>query len=88
MDDLASTYLDLLEDLGLRDVLVLGSSFGGRVASEMAVRERGHRISHLVLLDAIGPEIPGYEVQMPGRGGHGDHSTFIDELGHGLRQAL
>ncbi|UKY54475.1 alpha/beta fold hydrolase [Streptomyces inhibens] len=73
VDDLAITYLDLLEDHDLRDVLVLGSSFGGWVASEMAVRDRGHRISPLVLLDAIGPEIPGHEVRMPDSGGPGHH---------------
>jgi pimeloyl-ACP methyl ester carboxylesterase len=68
VDDLAVTYLDLLEDRGLRDVLVVATSFGGWIASEMAVRDRGHSISHLVLIDAIGPEIPGHEVQVQAPG--------------------
>ncbi|WNV86407.1 alpha/beta hydrolase [Umezawaea sp. Da 62-37] len=65
VDDLATTYLDLLEDRGLDDVTVLGGSFGGWVAAEMAVRDRSRRIGHLVLVDAIGPRIPGVEVGVP-----------------------
>ncbi|MEU6393912.1 alpha/beta hydrolase [Streptomyces sp. NPDC046939] len=65
VDSLASTYLDILEDEVLDDVIVIGTSFGGWVASEMAVRDRGHRISHLVLLDAIGPDIEGHTIAMP-----------------------
>jgi pimeloyl-ACP methyl ester carboxylesterase len=65
VDSLAVTYLDLLDDEDLTDVLVIGSSFGGWVAAEMAVRDRGHRIGRLVLIDAIGPEIPEYQIQIP-----------------------
>ena len=71
LDDLAVTYLDLIEDRDLRDVVVLGSSFGGWVAAEMAVRDRGRRIGRLVLMDAIGPQIPGFEVRPPGPRGPG-----------------
>src|SRR5215467_2890003 len=39
IDDLALTYLELLERLDLRDALVIGSSVGGWIASEMAVYE-------------------------------------------------
>ncbi|MEU6130325.1 alpha/beta hydrolase [Saccharopolyspora sp. NPDC047091] len=68
--DLAQTYLDLLDARGLRDVLVLGSSFGGWVAAEMAVRDRDGVLGDgvlgdLVLLDAIGAEIPGHEISLP-----------------------
>ncbi|PRY35739.1 alpha/beta fold hydrolase [Umezawaea tangerina] len=66
VDDLATTYLDLLEDRGLADVVVLGCSFGGWVAAEMAVRDRARRIGHLVLVDAVGPEVPGIAVRVPG----------------------
>lgn len=65
VDNLAITYLDLLEDEALDDVTVIASSFGGWVASEMAVRDRGQRIGRVVLLDGIGPLIDGYQVQMP-----------------------
>jgi pimeloyl-ACP methyl ester carboxylesterase len=69
VDDLALLYLDLLDDRDLTEVSIVATSFGGWVASEMAVRDRGHRISRLVLIDAIGPEVPGHQVQVPaGRG--------------------
>jgi pimeloyl-ACP methyl ester carboxylesterase len=63
MDDLAITYLNILEDDDLRDVMVIAPSFGGWIASEMAIRDRGHRISRLVLIGAIGPDVPGFQVQ-------------------------
>ncbi|GAA3360357.1 alpha/beta fold hydrolase [Saccharopolyspora gregorii] len=63
--DLAQAYLGLLDERGLRDVLVLGSSFGGWVAAAMAVRDRGGLLGDLVLLDAIGPEIAGHEISLP-----------------------
>ncbi|MFH8533230.1 alpha/beta fold hydrolase [Streptomyces tendae] len=63
--DLALTYLDLLEDRDLRDVALVGTSFGGWVAAETAVRDRGARISNLILIDAIGPHIPGQPVRAP-----------------------
>jgi pimeloyl-ACP methyl ester carboxylesterase len=65
---LTETYLDLLAEFDLRDVLVIGNSFGGWVASELTLRDRGRRISQLVLIDAIGPEIPGQRVQAPTSG--------------------
>ncbi|WP_328616440.1 alpha/beta hydrolase [Amycolatopsis sp. NBC_00355] len=65
VDSLAVTYLDLLEDEDLTDVVVVAGSFGGWVASEMAVRDRGHRIGALVVLDGIGPAIDGLPVRMP-----------------------
>ncbi|MCT9933793.1 alpha/beta hydrolase [Planotetraspora sp. A-T 1434] len=64
VDDLANAYLDLLEDEKLDDVVVIATSFGGWIASEMALRDRGHRISRMVLIDPNGPEIPGYKMQL------------------------
>ncbi|MGW5690117.1 alpha/beta fold hydrolase [Streptomyces asiaticus] len=61
--DLVETYLDLLDDRDLRDVLVLGSSFGGWIAAEMAVRDRGRRIGGLVVMGAFGPRLEGHEVR-------------------------
>ncbi|MCH5671715.1 alpha/beta fold hydrolase [Streptomyces gilvus] len=54
VDDLALLYLHLLEDRGLEDVLVVGSSLGGWIAAEMAVRDTARRITGLVLIDAVG----------------------------------
>jgi pimeloyl-ACP methyl ester carboxylesterase len=61
IDDLALTYLQLLEQRDLHDVLVIGSSVGGWIASEMAVREHG-RISGTVLLNAVGIDVEGIEL--------------------------
>ncbi|GAA3437094.1 alpha/beta fold hydrolase [Kutzneria kofuensis] len=65
VDDLAIEYLDLLDDQNLDDVVLIASSFGGWVAAEMAVRDRGRRISGVVLIDVIGPRIPGHSIAMP-----------------------
>lgn len=56
--DLAQFYGALLEELDLRDVVLVGSSFGGWIASEIAVRST-HRLSHLVLIDAFGIKVGG-----------------------------
>ena len=58
--DLAFAYLDLVERLGLTRVMVFGSSFGGWIASEMALLDNHARIGALVLLGAVGiaPEPP------------------------------
>ncbi|WAP59042.1 alpha/beta fold hydrolase [Streptomyces sp. S465] len=63
--DLAETYLELLDDRDVSDVVVLGSSFGGWIASEMTVRDRGRRIGALIIVDAIGPRVEGHEVRIP-----------------------
>src|ERR1700727_2641618 len=61
IDDIALTYLQLLEQRDLRDVLVVGSSVGGWIASEMAVREH-ERISGTVLVNAVGISVEGIEL--------------------------
>ncbi|MEU6974191.1 alpha/beta hydrolase [Kitasatospora aureofaciens] len=62
---LAAAHLDLLGRLGLRDVTVIGTSFGGWVATQTALDDREGRISRLVLVDAIGPVIPGRRITVP-----------------------
>jgi len=61
IDDIALSYLQLLEHRDLRDVLIIGSSIGGWIASEMAVREHG-RITGTVLLNAVGINVEGIEL--------------------------
>jgi pimeloyl-ACP methyl ester carboxylesterase len=56
--DLAYFYLDLLRQLDLRDCLVVGSSFGGWIASEMAIRCT-ERIAGLVLAAPMGLYLGG-----------------------------
>lgn len=62
---LASLYLELLAQSNLRDVVLVGSSFGGWVASRLALDDADSRVGALVLLDAIGPEIPGLAPRVP-----------------------
>ena len=52
--DLADSYLDLIEELKLETVLVLGNSLGGWIASEMALRDIKGRIKSIVLINATG----------------------------------
>jgi pimeloyl-ACP methyl ester carboxylesterase len=52
-DDIAYMMLDVVHGLGLRDVPVLGFSFGGWIAAEMATKDDGF-ISKLVLVDPYG----------------------------------
>jgi pimeloyl-ACP methyl ester carboxylesterase len=62
IDDLAFAYLDLLERLNLRDVLVIGSSMGGWVASAMALHDTSRRLRALVLINATGIQVDGHPV--------------------------
>ena len=57
--DLAYLYLDWLDRQG-GEALVVGSSFGGWVALEMAVRSTA-RIGRLVLIDPLGVKFGGRE---------------------------
>lgn len=63
VDDLALVYLDLLERLDLREVIVIGISFGGWVAAELAVRDTT-RLSGLILADASGLQVDGHEISV------------------------
>jgi pimeloyl-ACP methyl ester carboxylesterase len=51
--DLAYLYLDLIDRLALDDAVLVGSSFGGWLALEIAVRSTA-RIGRLVLIDTLG----------------------------------
>ena len=56
VDDLAYFYLDLLDQLDLRDVVVVGVSLGGWIAAEMAVKST-QQISRLVLANTVGIKV-------------------------------
>jgi len=58
--DIAYLCLDLLDRLDLRDATLVGSSFGGWLALETAVRSTS-RISRLVLIDSLGVKFGGRE---------------------------
>ena len=53
IDDLATAFLALIERLDLTDVVVVGSSAGGWIAAEMALRQSS-RIAGIVLMNAAG----------------------------------
>jgi pimeloyl-ACP methyl ester carboxylesterase len=56
VSDLAYTYLDLMEYLDLRDVTLVGASFGGWLAAEVAVRSC-ERLAALVLAAPYGIKV-------------------------------
>jgi L-ascorbate metabolism protein UlaG (beta-lactamase superfamily)/pimeloyl-ACP methyl ester carboxylesterase len=58
---LARLYNGLIEQLGLDDVTVIGNSFGGWTAAEIALL-RSPRVSGIVLIDAVGIDVPGHPV--------------------------
>jgi pimeloyl-ACP methyl ester carboxylesterase len=60
VDDLAYFYLDLIDQLALADTAVVGVSFGGWLAAEIAIKTTA-RMSHLVLANAVGIKVGGRE---------------------------
>jgi len=58
--DLVHLYLDVLDALPYEKVTLLGLSFGGWLAAELAVT-CGHRLERLVLVDALGIKISDRE---------------------------
>jgi len=61
MDDLVYHYLDVIDRLGLDRPHVVGASFGGWIAAELAVAAP-HAIGSLVLLSAAGLRLPDHPV--------------------------
>src|SRR5262245_37098383 len=53
LEDLVYLYLDLLDALDVRDVVLLGCAMGGWAAAEIAVRNTT-RLAQLILVDAVG----------------------------------
>jgi pimeloyl-ACP methyl ester carboxylesterase len=60
MYDLVHLYLAVLDDLPYDKVALLGLSFGGWLAAEVAVASC-HRLSKLVLVDPVGIKVSGRE---------------------------
>jgi pimeloyl-ACP methyl ester carboxylesterase len=60
ISDLANFYLDFLEQLDLRGVHLVGSSLGGWIAAELAVRN-ATRLASLTLVGAAGIHVEGVE---------------------------
>jgi pimeloyl-ACP methyl ester carboxylesterase len=58
--DIAYFYLDVLDQLDLRAVHLVGVSLGGWIAAELAIRST-QRLATLTLVDAAGIHLPGVE---------------------------
>jgi pimeloyl-ACP methyl ester carboxylesterase len=58
---LAGLYASLLDELDLREVIVVGNSIGGWIAAELALRAAG-RIGAVALVDAAGIDVAGHPV--------------------------
>jgi pimeloyl-ACP methyl ester carboxylesterase len=57
-DDIAYIYLELVDTLGLKDIALLGLSFGGWIAAEMATKDDG-ALSKLILTAPYGVKFGG-----------------------------
>lgn len=62
VDDLAYFYLDLMDELDLRNAIVVGVSFGAWIAAEIAIKSTA-RMSRLVMANAVGVKIGGRETR-------------------------
>ena len=62
VDDLSYFYLDLLDQLDLRDLAVVGVSLGAWLAAEIAVKSSA-RFSRLVMANAVGVKIGDRETR-------------------------
>lgn len=58
VDDLAFLYLDLIDELDLNNIVLMGFSMGGWTALEMAVMN-STRLSRLILVDSVGVKVGG-----------------------------
>jgi len=58
---LAATYLELIDELDLMDVTLVGNSVGGWIVAELALLH-SPRISRVVLVDAVGIEVPDHPI--------------------------
>jgi pimeloyl-ACP methyl ester carboxylesterase len=59
ISDLAFHYLDLLDQLRLERVHLVGASFGGWIAAELATMA-SHRLASLALIDPVGIKVDGW----------------------------
>jgi pimeloyl-ACP methyl ester carboxylesterase len=62
VDDLSYFYLDLLDQLDLRDLTVVGVSLGAWIAAEIAVKTTA-RMSRLIMANAVGVKVGDRETR-------------------------
>jgi pimeloyl-ACP methyl ester carboxylesterase len=58
MEDLVFHYLDLIEVMGLEQPILMGTSLGGWIAAEFAIRHAG-MLRALILVDPLGLRVEG-----------------------------
>ena len=58
---LAALYIQLLDELDLSDVTVIGNSVGGWIAAEMALLQ-SPRIGRVLIVDGVGIEVPDHPI--------------------------
>jgi pimeloyl-ACP methyl ester carboxylesterase len=59
---LAEEFVRYLDAQDLKDVLVVGSSMGGWVGAEIALRDTAHRVTGLVIINGVGVNIAGHPI--------------------------
>ncbi len=62
VDDLSYFYLDLLDQLDLSEITVVGVSFGAWIAAEIAVKSTA-RLSRLIMANAVGVKVGDRETR-------------------------
>jgi pimeloyl-ACP methyl ester carboxylesterase len=62
VDDLSYFYLDLLDQLDLKDLTVVGTGFGAWIAAEIAVKTTA-RLARLVMANAVGVKVGDRETR-------------------------
>jgi pimeloyl-ACP methyl ester carboxylesterase len=62
VDDLSYFYLDMLDQLDLRDLTVVGVGLGGWIAAEIAVKTTA-RMARLVMANAVGVKVGDRETR-------------------------
>ena len=62
VDDLSYFYLDLLDQLNLKDLAVVGTCFGAWIAAEIAVKTTA-RMARLVMANAVGVKVGDRETR-------------------------
>src|SRR5215470_5348130 len=58
----ADAFTRYLAQRNLADVTVIGSSVGGWIAAELALRDSARRLAGIVIIDGAGIEIPEYPI--------------------------
>lgn len=59
---LADEYVRYLDEHDVKDALVVGSSLGGWLGAELALRDTAHRVTGLVIINGVGVNIPGHPI--------------------------